>query len=40
MGPRAYHVDGKRSFERRHSLNFARLVKRLNRIWWKAKQAA
>jgi hypothetical protein len=35
-GPDAYHRWGKMEFEKRFNLNCARLVRRLNRIWWKA----
>jgi hypothetical protein len=33
-----YHQIGKAAFERKYRVNFARLVKRLNRAWINAKK--
>jgi hypothetical protein len=33
QAPGAYHRVGKRAFEHRHGLSFARMVERLNREW-------
>jgi hypothetical protein len=35
VGPNAYHRIGKREFERRHGLQLASLVRRLNRAWFR-----
>ena len=40
VGPRSYHWIGKDAFEKLHKLNFARLVKRLNRAWRMMQQVA
>jgi hypothetical protein len=34
-GPNAYHRIGKREFEQRHGLQFAVLVRQLNRAWFR-----
>ena len=39
QAPGAYHRVGKRAFEQRHRISFARIVARLNREW-QEKQAA
>lgn len=33
VGAQSYHSIGKDAFEKRHGLNFAKLVKRINRLW-------
>lgn len=38
VGPKAYHWIGKDAFEKLHRLEFARLVKRLNRAWRMGKR--
>ena len=35
----AYHRIGKRAFEERHGLSFARTVERLNTEWWRKRSA-
>ena len=38
LGEKAYHRIGRETFEARHGLDILQLVRRLNRLWFKAKR--
>ena len=40
FGAGAYHVIGRRQFERRRSIDIDGLVRRLNDLWWRGRKEA